>query len=259
MVKNLMETARRLYHLIINGRACYVRLSASLELLSRTQILQLSSQGFCQLPLCLHMWFHNTTCGAALDLEDTMEIPTLHHKLRQRDSPFVATNYYGGGFVDDDDRVSLSSIHFASSESTGATDRCRPRTNLVETVDEDVRSPFLDMHLRQDVLLFYSRGIVTVRCVSVQWLCLTGVLLDSTEDLTGANMQEECELMPTWAIRAGARRKIYFEPSAVTAAIVTCGGLCPGLNDVVQGLVQKLADYGVPEGGILGIRCVKLS
>ena len=38
-------------------------------------------------------------------------------------------------------------------------------------------------------------------------------------------------------------------------AIVTCGGLCPGLNDVVQGLVRKLEDYGVPEGNILGIRC----
>lgn len=37
-------------------------------------------------------------------------------------------------------------------------------------------------------------------------------------------------------------------------AIVTCGGLCPGLNDVVQGLVRKLEDYGVPEGNILGIK-----
>ena len=38
-------------------------------------------------------------------------------------------------------------------------------------------------------------------------------------------------------------------------AIVTCGGLCPGLNDVVQGLVRKLEDYGVPDGNILGIKC----
>ncbi|GFH13166.1 PFK domain-containing protein [Haematococcus lacustris] len=40
----------------------------------------------------------------------------------------------------------------------------------------------------------------------------------------------------------------------VTAAIVTCGGLCPGLNDVVAGIVNKLTDYGVPEGNILGIK-----
>lgn len=45
-----------------------------------------------------------------------------------------------------------------------------------------------------------------------------------------------------------------FGPSQVTAAIVTCGGLCPGLNDVVAGIVNKLTDYGVPEGRILGIK-----
>lgn len=84
---------------------------------------------------------HTSDCVAAMDLEDVMEIPTLHHKLRQRDSPFVGTNYYGGGFVDDGDRVALSSIHFASPDSTGAMDRCRPRTTVVETMDDDVR-PF---------------------------------------------------------------------------------------------------------------------
>ena len=35
---------------------------------------------------------------------------------------------------------------------------------------------------------------------------------------------------------------------------MTCGGLCPGLNDVVQGLVNKCCDYGVPEGNVLGIQ-----
>jgi len=60
--------------------------------------------------------------------------------------------------------------------------------------------------------------------------------------------------LPPWAIRAGARKTIYFDPSQVTAAIVTCGGLCPGLNDVVAGIVNKLTDYGVPEGKILGIK-----
>ncbi len=36
-----------------------------------------------------------------------------------------------------------------------------------------------------------------------------------------------------------------WEPSKVTAAIVTCGGLCPGLNDVIQNIVATLEDYGV--------------
>lgn len=34
--------------------------------------------------------------------------------------------------------------------------------------------------------------------------------------------------------RAGPREKIYFKPEEVKAAIVTCGGLCPGLNDVIR-------------------------
>lgn len=46
----------------------------------------------------------------------------------------------------------------------------------------------------------------------------------------------------------------YLSLLQVTAAIVTCGGLCPGLNDVIQNIVTTLADYGVPEDQILGIR-----
>lgn len=40
----------------------------------------------------------------------------------------------------------------------------------------------------------------------------------------------------------------------VVAAVVTCGGLCPGLNDVVQNIVYTLRDHGVPEDNILGIK-----
>jgi 6-phosphofructokinase 1 len=45
---------------------------------------------------------------------------------------------------------------------------------------------------------------------------------------------------------AGPRRKIYFDPSKTRAGIVTCGGLCPGLNDVIRGLTLELCiGYGV--------------
>ncbi|KAK9831834.1 hypothetical protein WJX81_000048 [Elliptochloris bilobata] len=68
------------------------------------------------------------------------------------------------------------------------------------------------------------------------------------------SVDQVCVPLPPWAIRAGARQDIYYNPAEVNVAIVTCGGLCPGLNDVVQGLVRKLEDYGVPEGNILGIK-----
>ena len=46
--------------------------------------------------------------------------------------------------------------------------------------------------------------------------------------------------------RAGPRQRVYFQSDEVNAAIVTCGGLCPGLNTVVRELVCGLYDmYGV--------------
>lgn len=45
---------------------------------------------------------------------------------------------------------------------------------------------------------------------------------------------------------AGPRREIYFDPSKCRAAVVTCGGLCPGLNNVIRGLTLALHYlYGV--------------
>lgn len=52
---------------------------------------------------------------------------------------------------------------------------------------------------------------------------------------------------------AGPRRKIYFDPSKLRAAIVTCGGLCPGLNDIIRSIVLELHySYGVRR--VYGIR-----
>ncbi len=46
----------------------------------------------------------------------------------------------------------------------------------------------------------------------------------------------------------GPRRRLFFAPGAARVGIVTCGGLCPGLNDVIRGLVMELArHYGVRE------------
>jgi 6-phosphofructokinase 1 len=45
---------------------------------------------------------------------------------------------------------------------------------------------------------------------------------------------------------AGPRERIFFDPSKLTCGIVTCGGLCPGLNDVIRAIVLSLHHhYGV--------------
>jgi 6-phosphofructokinase 1 len=45
---------------------------------------------------------------------------------------------------------------------------------------------------------------------------------------------------------AGPREKIYFDPDTLQCGIVTCGGLCPGLNDVIRSIVFCLREkYGI--------------
>ena len=61
-----------------------------------------------------------------------------------------------------------------------------------------------------------------------------------------------CKNLPAFE-KAGARKKIFHKPESTRAAIITCGGLCPGLNNVIKGLVNVLEqDYGVRD--IVGIR-----
>ena len=59
---------------------------------------------------------------------------------------------------------------------------------------------------------------------------------------------ESVSYTQTYFPRAGPRHDVVFVPDNVKAAIVTCGGLCPGLNSVVRELVDGLwYQYGVRE------------
>lgn len=95
--------------------------------------------------------------------DDVFFCPTLRDLSEERPSPFLANNYHGGGFVSDDDRVDIQSVHFASSASAGM----RSQGKLVE--------------------LALSCGQAT-------------------------------EKIPTSALRAGPREKIYMNPATVQAA-----------------------------------------
>ena len=77
------------------------------------------------------------------------------------------------------------------------------------------------------------------------------VLLDDT--LGGAEARL-CGVADLPSLEPGGPREyIYFDPSRTRAGIVTCGGLCPGLNNVIRGLVLELADnYGVTD--VVGFR-----
>jgi 6-phosphofructokinase 1 len=52
---------------------------------------------------------------------------------------------------------------------------------------------------------------------------------------------------------AGPRAKLFFDPKQTRAGVVTCGGLCPGLNNVIRSLFLELHySYGIAE--VLGFR-----
>ena len=70
-------------------------------------------------------------------------------------------------------------------------------------------------------------------------------VLISEDEPTVLRLQEKLGALPTFE-RAGPLPKIFHDPSWTRAGIVTAGGLCPGLNNVIKGLVEILSfDYGV--------------
>ena len=52
---------------------------------------------------------------------------------------------------------------------------------------------------------------------------------------------------------AGPREKLYFDPSKIRCGLVTCGGLCPGLNDIIRAIVLELF-YGYGVKNIFGFK-----
>jgi len=52
---------------------------------------------------------------------------------------------------------------------------------------------------------------------------------------------------------AGPRKHLYFDPTKTKCAIVTCGGLCPGINDVIRSIVME-AHHNYNVAATLGIR-----
>lgn len=54
-------------------------------------------------------------------------------------------------------------------------------------------------------------------------------------------------------IKSGPRKEIFFDPEETKVCIVTCGGLCPGLNTVIREITMSLwYNYEVRE--IYGVK-----
>lgn len=101
-------------------------------------------------------------------------------------------------------------------------------------------TPCEAQHARQEACLNQIHAAIRCAMLHVAGSAMANGLLDSQ---TGKYMQ-----LPPFSLRSGPRRTIYYDPKQVTAAVVTCGGLCPGLNDVVQNIVYTLVRWCVCEG-----------
>lgn len=106
-----------------------------------------------------------------------------------------------------------------------------PIQTHIQTLGEaKIPSPMLDEKHGGIHHLFVSdedRIMINIRRTDIQAMVDQGVDLPSFE-------------------LAGPRRKVYFDASKLRCAIATCGGLCPGLNDIIRAIVLELHyRYGV--------------
>jgi 6-phosphofructokinase 1 len=77
------------------------------------------------------------------------------------------------------------------------------------------------------------------------------VLIDIEMDVMN-ELIKKGQPLPSFEL-AGPRSKIYFDPSKLKCALVTCGGLCPGLNGIIRSVVLELF-YGYGVKNVYGIR-----
>jgi 6-phosphofructokinase 1 len=77
------------------------------------------------------------------------------------------------------------------------------------------------------------------------------ILLNDHVDFVQDSVQVDVPL-PSIEL-AGPRREIFYDPAKTCCAIVTCGGICPGINDVIRSIVMQ-AHYGYGIRRILGFR-----
>jgi len=89
-------------------------------------------------------------------------------------------------------------------------------------------------------------------------LNITNFMTDNKRLLFDSYLRNDTEYRNQQAIPlsielAGPRKDIFFDPGLTKAAIVTCGGLCPGINDVIRSITMQLFyRYGIKD--ISGIR-----
>jgi 6-phosphofructokinase 1 len=106
--------------------------------------------------------------------------------------------------------------------------------------------------------LQFDTNIMNLGPAKIQTTLVNQRFVDDTRLLTLSMTSDElseldADTLPMQFEKAGPRQKLYFDPSKTKCAIVTCGGLCPGINDVIRTIVMKAYyQYGIRT--VVGIR-----
>lgn len=109
-------------------------------------------------------------------------------------------------------------------------------TRIIDLGRANIDSPLLDV-----------KGTSERTFVSDEDRVLVHIHTDEFE-----NPNQKVSKIPSFEL-AGPRKKVYYDRSKLRCALVTCGGLCPGLNDIIRSVVLELYHhYGVRN--IYGIR-----
>ncbi|XP_050886080.1 ATP-dependent 6-phosphofructokinase 4, chloroplastic isoform X4 [Lathyrus oleraceus] len=106
---------------------------------------------------------------------------------------------------------------------------------------------------------FHILPISSPICRRIQILCKSGKLIPLSKDAVAQTIVVQKDSpRGVHFRRAGPREKVYFKAEEVRACIVTCGGLCPGINTVIREIVCGLNNmYGVQD--VLGIEVIDKS
>lgn len=104
---------------------------------------------------------------------------------------------------------------------------------LFDTHVPSLGEPKVDSPIQRTVLFTREGKQVEKSFVSDNERVLVYDTLDYLQQLTPGEAPLTFEL-------AGPRAKVYFDPPKVHCAIATCGGLCPGTNDVIRAIVLEL-------------------
>ncbi|KAH0941731.1 hypothetical protein HID58_001368, partial [Brassica napus] len=138
------------------------------------------------------------------------------------------------------------SMSFSSQMSNEDEEMSRTTLSAIRAKEEEIEKN--KMEIRERVQAQLGRVEEETKRLAL----IREVISYSSPTSAGAEcIDSDCFWVEQRIHRAGPREKIYFRPEQVKAAIITCGGLCPGLNDVIRHIVITLEIYGVKN--IVGI------